>query len=260
MGRARTVYFAMIDGQEVGPITRAEFALRVANSLASEETYVWSQGMSEWLPAAKVEDLVGIFQLRQKARKEGLRPPPPPAAAMTKTKPPVAAAPPPPPPPAPPVAEAPKKPSFRDYELAAPRSRPGAWRPPPPLVPDPPKAQSSHPSEATPSLDELQPPVDDDSGDEHTTLDLLPLGERVHQEEVASSLFTSSGEHSVSTSGSTGAVALDEVKFAASKSGLKQLSTSVPLTTRPSPAPPPPPPEPPRKRGVRGLLARLFRR
>ena len=264
MGVPRTVYFAMIDGQEVGPITRAEFALRMAHAVVGRDTFVWTQGMSEWVPAGDVPDLALMFHAREKARSAGLRPPPPPAAALKAKRP----APPPPP------APAAKKPSFQDYSLAAPRSRPGkpayGGAMPPPFVPENIAKTSEHrplpsvlipapPSEATPELDELAAAVDEDS-DEHTTLDLLPLGERVHQEEIASSLFTStSGEHSVSSSGNTGAVALDEVKFAAAKSGIKQLPTSVPLTTRPSPRPVLPP-EPERPRGLRGFFTRLFRR
>ena len=64
MGRPRSVYFAMIDGAEIGPMSRAEFALRVASDMVDEETYVWKQGMQEWLPASKVGDLAGVFKLR----------------------------------------------------------------------------------------------------------------------------------------------------------------------------------------------------
>jgi len=186
----------MIDGQEVGPITRAKFALRLANSMVDAETYVWTQGMDDWLPAARVEDLAGIFKARQQARRSGLRPPPPPAAARAKGR------------SAPPV-------------------------PPPAIVPP---APAQDPSEAKPPLDEQ---------DDRTSIDMLPLGERVHQEEVASELFTSSsGEHSVSSSGNTGAIPVDTLPWAQQKpGGPKPLSASVRPSIKPSP--PPAEPEPP---------------
>src|SRR5438477_5463791 len=85
MPRDQTVWFAMIDGTEAGPMTRGEFALRMATDRVTEETFVWKEGMSEWLPAARVKDLAPMF--RVKAKKKVVRPPPPPAAALAKSKP-----------------------------------------------------------------------------------------------------------------------------------------------------------------------------
>lgn len=267
MGLPRTVYFAMIDGQEVGPITRAEFALRLANAMVSADTYVWKQGMDEWMPAAKVEDLAGIFKAREQARKAGLRPPPPPAAAMAKGRPPpppVALEPareeeieleldlpaakskmPPPPVAARPPPPPPAKPSWRDFDLAAPRSRPGQYKPPPPPPPKAPSIIVPPPPSPEQEMSEATPPLEEE--DEHTTLDMLPLGERVHQEEIADSLFTTSGEHSVTSSGNTGAIPVDTLPFAQQKPNApRQVSTSVRPSIKPSP-PPPPEPEPPRR-------------
>jgi len=220
MARRRTVYFAMIDGHETGPMTRAEFALRLASEMVDEETFVWKQGMSEWLPAAKVQELAGMLRLREEARRQGVRPPPPPPAAKAKSRSrakreeqeeeeeveleldldraPAAAAKGPPPPP---------KMSLPSYSLAAVRSRPRppapelAKPPPPPapLVPDPPPP--------------APPPPEEEEDDERTTLELLPLGERVHQEEVAEQLFDP-GEGPPTSSGSTGAVAIDSLRWA----------------------------------------------
>src|SRR2546430_10414745 len=84
MGRDQTVWFAMIDGREVGPMTRGEFALRMSTDLIDEETFVWKEGMNEWLPASKVGDLAPLFKVRVQARQRNVRPPPPPAAALAK--------------------------------------------------------------------------------------------------------------------------------------------------------------------------------
>src|SRR5438105_8649111 len=86
MALDQTVWFAMVDGCEAGPMTRGEFALRLSTDLIDEETFVWKEGMSEWLPAAKVGDLAPLFKARVQARERNLRPPPPPAAALAKAR------------------------------------------------------------------------------------------------------------------------------------------------------------------------------
>src|SRR5437879_190534 len=86
MSRHRTLWFAMIDGQQAGPMSRAEFALRFAADVVDEETYVWKEGMREWLPASQVRDLAEMFHTREQARSQGVRPPPPPEAAKAKSK------------------------------------------------------------------------------------------------------------------------------------------------------------------------------
>src|SRR5437764_10077867 len=91
MPRDQTVWFAMIDGTESGPMTRGEFALRMAADRVNEETFVWKEGMSEWLPAARVRDLAPMFHSKMKSKKKLVRPPPPPAAALTRSKPPAPA-------------------------------------------------------------------------------------------------------------------------------------------------------------------------
>src|SRR5207302_11175335 len=136
-------WFGMIDGQQAGPMSRAEFALRFAADVVDEETYVWKEGMGEWLPASQVRDLAGIFHAREQAKSQGVKPPPPPEAARKRKAKPVeseeqeveldldvnafkplmrsetpgasAKAPPP---------AAPQKARAQDYSLAAPRSRP----------------------------------------------------------------------------------------------------------------------------------------
>src|SRR5260370_41610850 len=86
MAGERTLWFAMIDGREAGPMSRAGFALRLATDVVDEETFVWKEGMREWLPAAQVGDLAPMFLTRKQAKLSGVRPPPPPPAAKGKTK------------------------------------------------------------------------------------------------------------------------------------------------------------------------------
>src|SRR5881275_2342019 len=106
MARDQTIWFAMVDGREAGPMTRGEFALRMSTDLIDEETFVWKEGMSEWLPAAKVGDLAPLFKARVQARQRNLRPPPPPPASVEEEIQLDVAAPT-PPPPAEPVTPAP---------------------------------------------------------------------------------------------------------------------------------------------------------
>ena len=61
--------------------------------------------------------------------------------------------------------------------------------------------------------------VIDDEEDDSTVAEMLPLGEQVHQEEIAKSLF-STGEHSAS--GRTGAFAIDELKWAYARASKPQ--------------------------------------
>lgn len=254
MARPRTVYFAMIEGQEIGPMTRAEFALRLASQMVDEETFVWKQGMREWLPASQVQELASMFHLREEARRQGVRPPPPPAVAKAKSRakhddeeieleldldshaagiaeePAAAAKGPPPPPKAP----------LQAYSLATMKSRPKA-----PQAKPPPPAEEAAPEEEPPSEEPAPaPPPGEDMG--RTVIEMLPLGERVHQEQVGERLFDP-GELPPLSTGKTGAFAIDSLKWAyqrkekkekddakkAALSQFKQVSTSV--------APPPHP-------------------
>src|SRR5436190_13130 len=70
MPRDQTIWFAMIDGLESGPMTRGEFALRMAADRVNEETFVWKEGMSEWLPAARVRELAEMLPLGERVHQE----------------------------------------------------------------------------------------------------------------------------------------------------------------------------------------------
>lgn len=186
MGRDQSVWFAVIDGREAGPMTRGEFALRMASDLVDEETFVWKEGMAEWLPAAKVGDLAPMFKARAEAKKRDIRPPPPPAAALAKKKAPVE----------------------EEIELEldlAPKT-------PPPPEPQPrPVDIEAPPVEPKVVVEEQRPPVTEAAPD-RTLVEFLPFGELVHAQQVAKSLFTT-GEFG-KASGKTGKVSLDELKWA----------------------------------------------
>jgi hypothetical protein len=226
----------MIDGREAGPMSRAEFALRLATDVVDEETFVWKEGMREWLPAAQVRDLAPMFQTRKQAKQDGVRPPPPPAAAKAKTKRreedaggglrveddeeevvleldldalkhakpghPAPTAPPPgstAPPPArtapPPARTAP--PPARTAPAPAPAQ---AVR----LAPEPPRVEQAPP-----------PEPEEEFAADRTLMEVLPLGERVHQEEVAQDLFAP-GDTPPKV-GKTGSFAIDSLKWAYAK-------------------------------------------
>lgn len=233
MPRHRAVWFAMIDGQQTGPMSRAEFAQRLAADVVDEETYVWKEGMREWLPASRVHDLAAMFESREQARRHGGRPPPPPAAAMTKAK------------PRPSAAESeeeieleldlgalksampyaiasakgpamavsassasaalakqsPQKIKLQPYSLAAVKLRPG------------PKLRHI---EVAPGAQIAPPPDSQDDGDfsRRTCIEPLPLGERVHQDEVAQNLFDPSD---LPRPGKTGTYAIDSLKWTYSR-------------------------------------------
>jgi len=59
---------------QLGPLTRDQIDELVDGGVISRETYVWSTGMAEWLPADRVAELRSIFSVSQPIA----APPPPP--------------------------------------------------------------------------------------------------------------------------------------------------------------------------------------
>ncbi len=53
-------FFAMIDGQQKGPLELEE----VADAGVRPDTYVWCKGMPDWAPASQVPDICRYFRLR----------------------------------------------------------------------------------------------------------------------------------------------------------------------------------------------------
>jgi predicted Zn finger-like uncharacterized protein len=120
------IWFAMLQGKQVGPLTRAELSARTAGGEVGPRTYLWKEGMDSWQRARDVNELSALFPLPALA----------PVASI----------------PAPPVPE---------------------------------------PAVEKPAASEAPAVARDEA---FTNPELMPLGEQVHQDEVAQQLFTS-GEH-----------------------------------------------------------------
>ncbi len=265
------VWFLMIAGQQTGPMSRAEVGLKAAASTVTGRTYVWKEGMSGWLRAAEVAELSALFAAPPP-------PKPAPKPAPSKSTPPVQKPAPKvaPVPAAPragvagfstqefgsrelPGAAEPDEKAL-SLELDGPLHRTGVAAEPEPIsarttVPGRPAAKGPKSApvvaalEAKPSpepagisgisLDGLSPiGRGEEDDEERTNVEALPLGERVHQERVASELF-SSGEVS------GGVSAVDLAKWASSELGRKPPASGEmrkpgpPLMTPPGQAPAP---------------------
>lgn len=59
---------------QLGPLTREQIDELIDGGVIARETYVWSTGMPEWLPADRVADLHTTFNIAQPQ----VAPPPPP--------------------------------------------------------------------------------------------------------------------------------------------------------------------------------------
>ncbi|MBO8482687.1 MAG: DUF4339 domain-containing protein [Bacteroidetes bacterium] len=63
------VYHAILNGQQRGPFSLGEMAAMIADGKIVPETYVWKQGMPDWLPARDVPGLV--FKSEKKEEENG---------------------------------------------------------------------------------------------------------------------------------------------------------------------------------------------
>jgi predicted Zn finger-like uncharacterized protein len=70
--RDAPVWFAIVQGKQLGPITRAELALQASAGQVGPRTYLWKEGMESWIRAKEVTELVPFFAAPP-------TPPPPPA-------------------------------------------------------------------------------------------------------------------------------------------------------------------------------------
>ncbi|MCA1827378.1 MAG: DUF4339 domain-containing protein [Myxococcales bacterium] len=69
------MWYVMVGDIETGPLTRVDVGVEAASGGITGETLVWRQGMSDWVPGAKVPELAQLF-LRPPKSPRG-RPPPP---------------------------------------------------------------------------------------------------------------------------------------------------------------------------------------
>jgi len=245
--RDPAIWFAMIGGKQAGPMSRAEIGLKTAQGGLGPRTYLWKEGMASWLRAKDVAELGSLFgappesapEIANKAsqqagkKAEGMREfgtadfgsldLSAEEARRTQKK-----------------AEV----EFSTQDLGslnlaaeAPRSRrvpeaqkrsggqPSAVNPfaePTPAEKKKPALQQAlTPALGSPAHEAIQ--IDDGPEEDSTHVDQLPLGERVHQESVASELFNS-GEQA-----SPGAAA-DLARWASSELG-KQKSSQPKLKT-----------------------------
>lgn len=49
--------YAVIEGQQQGPFSLGEVVEYIRKGTITPQTYIWKQGMQNWLPAEQVEDL-----------------------------------------------------------------------------------------------------------------------------------------------------------------------------------------------------------
>lgn len=54
-------YYAMVNGQQIGPVTIDQIKQAIAAGQISRQTQVWSQGMDDWKVAGDVPELAGLF-------------------------------------------------------------------------------------------------------------------------------------------------------------------------------------------------------
>jgi TM2 domain-containing membrane protein YozV len=69
---------------QLGPLTREQVAELIDGGVVERDTYVWRNGMADWLPAERVVELQSAFQ----ASPIPVAPPPPPSARPAATMPP----------------------------------------------------------------------------------------------------------------------------------------------------------------------------
>ena len=59
--RDPAVWFAMIQGKQTGPLTRAELVSRTTSGQVGARTYLWREGMESWIRAKDVPELVPLL-------------------------------------------------------------------------------------------------------------------------------------------------------------------------------------------------------
>ncbi len=59
----QTIFYVIIDGKQAGPFSESEMGRLVADKKITSSSYVWKPGMSNWLTADKVPDVLKIVAL-----------------------------------------------------------------------------------------------------------------------------------------------------------------------------------------------------
>lgn len=72
----QSLYFVNINNQQAGPFNLQQLTQMAMNGQVTAQSYVWKQGMPQWLPAAQVQELQNIFAPAMPQMPEGNTPPP----------------------------------------------------------------------------------------------------------------------------------------------------------------------------------------
>ena len=226
------IWFAMLGGKQAGPLSRAELGLKLAQGQLGPRTYIWKEGMGSWQRAKDVPELSAMFAPAPEPRApEARAPAPPPQGAhglgdrefstqdfgaidlsseeKRRTR-----------------ERAESEFSTQDFgsldlgkvagdptPAQAPRAAAAAPVQAPRAAAAAPAPARRAPAPPVPSAEGLAPVrLGEPDDEDRTSVEDLPLGERVHQESVASELF-SSGEHA------RGQSAVDLARWASSELG-----------------------------------------
>jgi hypothetical protein len=57
------IFYAVIDGEQEGPFSEAEFAGLIASQKVVKETYVWKPGMIDWQFAGEIPSVLQIVAI-----------------------------------------------------------------------------------------------------------------------------------------------------------------------------------------------------
>lgn len=60
--RPAKTWYVILQGRQTGPFSLGELVSMVTAGSISSGTYVWKQGMEDWLPASSVAELSTIFR------------------------------------------------------------------------------------------------------------------------------------------------------------------------------------------------------
>ncbi len=56
-------YYAMLDGNQAGPFSEQELSRLIADKKIVKETYIWKPGLSNWVIAEKLPDVLKLVAL-----------------------------------------------------------------------------------------------------------------------------------------------------------------------------------------------------
>lgn len=60
--RPAKTWYVILQGRQNGPFSLGELVSMASAGSISSATYVWKQGMEDWIPASSVAELASVFQ------------------------------------------------------------------------------------------------------------------------------------------------------------------------------------------------------